>query len=133
MIASVLFDLGDTLTSGAKGYEPQVRSAESVVNALKRLGIARYFDVVITSARVGYRKTHPAIFLKALESLSTPPREAVFVGDDPISDVLGAKRVGMVAVWLNRGGGSVESVKADYTLSSLLQLPNLLETLASRL
>ncbi|MEM1537442.1 MAG: HAD-IA family hydrolase [Candidatus Nezhaarchaeales archaeon] len=111
------------------GVVSNVSSDWAVNELVKRLNIARYLDVVITSAKVGYRKPHPTIFLEALKALAVTPREAVFVGDDPVSDVAGAKRVGMIAVWLNRGGLQKEAIEADYVISSLLQLLQLLKRL----
>jgi putative hydrolase of the HAD superfamily len=71
---------------------------------LQTLELARHFEVLSISARVGYQKPHPAIFRHALELLRVPPLEAIHVGDDPTADVLGARRAGIRPVLLDRRG-----------------------------
>src|SRR2546421_10197176 len=64
-----------------------------------RFGIGRFFDVRIFSDEVGVRKPRPAIFEAALEGLGLPADRVVHLGDDVDADVIGAKDVGMRAVW----------------------------------
>src|SRR5712692_10248764 len=64
-----------------------------------RFGIGRHFDVRIFSDEVGLRKPLPEIFEAALEGLGLPADRVVHVGDDIEADVIGAKDVGMRAVW----------------------------------
>ena len=71
---------------------------------LQTLELARHFEVLSISARVGYQKPHPAIFEHALELLAIGPREAVHVGDDPAADVQGARRAGIEAILIDRHG-----------------------------
>jgi len=71
---------------------------------LQTLELARHFEVLSISARVGYQKPHPAIFEHALDLLGLPATEALHVGDDPTADVLGAGRVGIPAVLIDRRG-----------------------------
>jgi len=66
-----------------------------------RIGVAHYFDFIITSAGAGAAKPHPDIFHAALDEAAVSAREAVHVGDDPERDVIGAARVGMRTVWVN--------------------------------
>ena len=61
------------------------------------------FDVVVDSETAGYYKPDPRIFQRACDALSVPAGEAVMVGDTPETDVQGARRAGLRAVWLNRG------------------------------
>lgn len=71
---------------------------------LEQEGIARIFQAVVVSADVGWRKPEPVIFRVALSRLGVLPQEALFVGDRADVDVLGAKRSGIPAVWLNPDG-----------------------------
>ena len=50
------------------------------------------------------------------------------MGDNPFDDVLGAKGVGMNAVWINRDGKNIdeEQPQPDYQITSLAQLPEIL-------
>ncbi|MBI2939865.1 MAG: HAD-IIIA family hydrolase [Chloroflexi bacterium] len=66
------------------------------------LGIGPWFDAIVSSARVGYRKPRPEIFVAALDRLGVAPDEAASVGDDRVNDVEGAERVGLAAILLDR-------------------------------
>ena len=88
-----------------------------------------FFDVIVTSADVGYRKPHPKIFLAALEKICVKPLEAVFIGDDPIRDVLGAKNVGMKTILIQLEEKKSYRVKPDKIITELKQLPKVIEEL----
>ena len=87
------------------------------------------FQAVLTSEMVGAYKPHPLPFRRILEKLTLEPQEAVYVGDSAFDDVLGAKGVGMGAVWVNRRGESLENglPRPDYQVSSLTELSGILE------
>jgi len=69
---------------------------------LERNGLS--FDLVVTSERARALKPDPAIFHHLLGELGLPGEEVAYVGDNPLPDVLGAKRAGLRAVWLDRVG-----------------------------
>ena len=77
---------------------------------------------VVTSARAGIRKPHPAIFKAALALTSAAPEETLMVGDSASADVRGAERVGMHAVLIDREGTMTppEDVRV---IRSLLDVP----------
>lgn len=96
-------------------------------------GITKYFDFILTSASCSYRKPHPRIFELALSNWYCPPNEAVMVGDNLDADIRGAKNVGIYGVWINRRANPdmevQEQVQPDASLSSLLELPSILDRL----
>lgn len=63
------------------------------------------FDLSLTAACVGAQKPAPALFLNALQWGRVPPEQALHLGDDPYRDVEAARRLGLEAVWINRGSG----------------------------
>ncbi len=63
-----------------------------------------YFEAMIRSMHVGFRKPMPEIYHLALSALGIGPEQAVMVGDDWTNDVVGAEAVGIKALHLNRGG-----------------------------
>jgi putative hydrolase of the HAD superfamily len=65
---------------------------------LSQVGLLHLVDSGITSARVGSRKPHPAIYARSADSLGVDPARAVFVGDSWEPDVRGPRRIGMTAV-----------------------------------
>ena len=94
---------------------------------LDRLGFQ--FPVVHTSEIARAYKPHPLPFHQVLQELKVKPEETVYVGDNPYDDVLGAKSVGMGAVWINRNGRTrPDDLPApDHQISSLAELPGILE------
>jgi putative hydrolase of the HAD superfamily len=66
---------------------------------LDSLGLNALFDVVLISEAEGIRKPDPAIFHRALAKLGVEPSEAVFVGDNPEADVMGARAAGLTPIW----------------------------------
>jgi putative hydrolase of the HAD superfamily len=66
------------------------------------LGIADFFDTIIASRAVGFRKPNPEIFMVALASIEASARESVHVGDSPGSDAFGAMGVGIHPVVIDR-------------------------------
>ncbi len=86
----------------------------------------------VSSQEHGYNKPHPSIFQTALRLLCIAPEEAVMVGDSLAHDVLGARSVGMQAIWLRRSGPRLPSshdasaVPAEVPrISTLHELPGL--------
>jgi HAD superfamily hydrolase (TIGR01549 family) len=71
--------------------------------------VERYFDIIICSAIVGYRKPHPGIFDALLAELERVRPELqrsriAFVGDDWDADVEGAASIGLTPIHLAREG-----------------------------
>jgi putative hydrolase of the HAD superfamily len=59
-------------------------------------------DAVLCSQESASYKPHVAMFLSICERLEVPPDEVIYVGDDPVTDIEGARRAGLRAVWVNR-------------------------------
>jgi putative hydrolase of the HAD superfamily len=74
----------------------------NVADLIDKLGAKPFLDVLVTSGEVGVEKPSPAIFLAALERAKVKNQEAVYIGDQYQSDVLGAGGVGMKAILLDR-------------------------------
>jgi putative hydrolase of the HAD superfamily len=72
------------------------------IEKLRHLGLDALVDVLIASEEVGVAKPHPAIFQAALERLACTPDQVVMVGDNWENDIVGASRVGIRSIWLNR-------------------------------
>ncbi len=66
--------------------------------------VTRHLDFVVASAAMGAAKPHPDIFRFALTRAGLEASEVVYVGDSYVSDVLGARAVGIDAVLLDREG-----------------------------
>ncbi|HEY63728.1 MAG TPA: HAD-IIIA family hydrolase [Caldilineae bacterium] len=88
------------------------------------LGLDRYVDFIVASARVGAEKPHPAIFQAALAHARTSPERVLHVGDNPEADVRGARQVGLAAVLIDRHG--LHNDMDVPIIHSLTELPDLL-------
>jgi putative hydrolase of the HAD superfamily len=77
------------------------------------LGLPELVDTILISEQERIKKPEPDIFLRAAERLGTTPSRCLFVGDHPVNDIDGAKRVGMRTAWF---GHDIR------TLSELLHL-----------
>jgi len=60
--------------------------------------LAQYFEAVVVSGDLGYVKPHPAPFRKVLETMAIEPSRAIYVGDNWLADIRGAKGLGMAAI-----------------------------------
>lgn len=69
------------------------------------LEVARHFEQMVISARIGYQKPHRAIFDHALELMGVPAERAIHIGDSYSADVQGARAVGITPVLIDRGIG----------------------------
>jgi phosphoglycolate phosphatase len=56
----------------------------SMEMVLEHFGLSRYFDCVMTAARVNNPKPHPEPLFKVLEYYDIKPEEALFVGDSEL-------------------------------------------------
>lgn len=75
-----------------------------VDEALAAAGLREYFDVVMDSGVTGIEKPDPRIFAAALDALSVPPEEAVYIGDIYEVDVVGARAAGLSAALVDPDG-----------------------------
>ena len=66
---------------------------------MQALNLEPYFSVILVSEKEGIRKPAPAIFHKATGFLNIKNEEAVYIGDNPKTDIEGARLAGLKAVW----------------------------------
>lgn len=92
------------------------------------IGIGHYFDFVVTAAEAGTSKPDPAIFFAAVERAGVPAEQIVHVGDNPETDVAGARGVGMRAVWVNADRQAWPGAGApDGTIRDVSELASILD------
>jgi len=103
-----------------------VLSGKSVKLALGRLGILDFFDAILCSSDVAYRKPNDLIYRAILNLLKAKPEETVMVGDSLEDDIAGAASCGMTTVWYNPDGAPGSSVEPDHVVSDLRTVPSVL-------
>lgn len=86
---------------------------------LKNANLHNYFKTVTNSEMAGVKKPNGIIFEYALSLAKANKQEALMIGDCIEADVMGAKNVGMEAIWFNP---NQESCPAN-----ILQITNLIE------
>jgi 2-haloalkanoic acid dehalogenase type II len=85
------------------------------------------FDVVVTSESARCYKPRPRIFEVALDALGARPEDVVHVGDSLPADVMGAGRLGMRTVWVNRSAirrGPADP-RPDFEVRDLREVPGI--------
>jgi 2-haloalkanoic acid dehalogenase type II len=73
---------------------------------LHRCGLGAFFDGHVSAIAAGAAKPDARIFAALRDMAGVPADEILHVGDDPITDVVGARQAGMQTVWLNRDARS---------------------------
>jgi HAD superfamily hydrolase (TIGR01549 family) len=79
-----------------------ISNANGTVRAkLERVGLARYFELIVDSHEEGIEKPDPRIFARTLERMGVAATEAAYVGDLYHVDVVGAAAAGLSAFLLD--------------------------------
>ncbi len=89
-----------------KGYRLSVVSnfdhAPTARELLGGFGIADFFEHIVISEEVGWRKPHRKIFEFALAALGENASDVLFIGDNPEADIMGSSDCGIDSVWVKR-------------------------------
>lgn len=131
----------DTLTTieklHAQGYRlgiiSNAKDSKDVHQLIDKAAIRSFLNGIFISSNIGYRKPHPRIFTFALEEMGVKPDRTVMVGDILDVDILGAKNMNIANVWITRradtlrNSTALETILPDKTISTLRELPELLE------
>lgn len=98
---------------------------KDVTRLCLQMGFAEEMDLIVTSALVGWEKPDARTFYAALEPFNMPAGSVLHVGDQPKSDVLGARAIGMAAALLDRYDQYPGEPDNAEKVSSLSQLTDL--------
>ncbi len=97
---------------------------------LKALGIYNLFDTITTSEDAGFYKPHPRPFQLALEKAGVEPEDALYVGDNPAKDCVGARNIGMTSVLFDPEASKRELWKnCDFVISNLSEVVDIVKGL----
>ncbi len=92
--------LSETAAQTKVGLISNFTHAPVIHKSLRKIGIHPYFNAIVVSEDVGWRKPSPHIFKDALGRLQVEASEAVYVGDSPIEDIKGAKDAGLKTIFV---------------------------------
>jgi len=104
-----------------------VDSDEAAIRAaLSRVGLNRYIDRIYCQRGIGFTKPSVEFFTFVLNDLSLESSAVLMVGDSFSTDVIGANRSGLWAIWLNRRNLEEQTSEMYRTIHELSQLPPIL-------
>ena len=78
-------------------------SSEMQWAKVRSTGLVDLVDGVVVSGDLGIHKPDPRIFEHALAKIDARAEGTLFVGDNPVADILGASAVGMTSAWIRLG------------------------------
>jgi putative hydrolase of the HAD superfamily len=105
-------------------------------NKIEVLGLKNIFHAIVLSDEWGreFWKPNTKPFVVALEKLGVNPEDAIYVGDNPLKDFLGGRRLGIKTVWVRRGHGEYAKQEpptpeyaSDYCIRSLTELRDIIQ------
>jgi putative hydrolase of the HAD superfamily len=86
-----------------------------------RLGIAKHFDLLVDSGKVGVEKPDPGIWKFALDAFPTPAGRVLHLGDTYATDIAGAQALGFRAGLIDPFG------HYEGTLPDVVRVPGVVE------
>jgi len=107
---------------------------------LAALDLAHHFDTIAFSDTWGRAawKPSPIPYNHVLNELAMPAASAVYIGDNPHKDFLGARAADMKSIWLHRDEGEYSRVVPassqhvpDFEVSDIASLQSLLQAMDS--
>jgi len=115
------------LRHGWVGLISNFTRAPVIYSSMSQLGISGFFDAIVVSEEIGWRKPSAHIFNEALSKLKIKASEAVFIGDSPLEDIKGAKDAGLTTVFVPSQFNSLadlleNNIKPDFTVGSLEEI-----------
>ena len=109
-------------TLGQEGWLQAIASSAPRANVdvvLEVLGMASFFQAVVSAEDVTAGKPDPQVFLTAAARLNVAPQSCIVVEDSPMG-IEAARRAGMHSIGVSRNG---RLAAADLTVASLAELP----------
>lgn len=94
---------------------------------LRKLGIDKYIDCIVTSEEVGLEKPNAIMFELCLEKLELNSKEVFYLGDSFKKDIIGASNVGILPIWINNNKRSTDSNIRFEEIIEVNEIINMLE------
>lgn len=104
---------------------------------IRALGLDKRMDVVLVSDEVSRAKPDPEVYFYCMKKLGCAPEEAVYIGDNPSKDFVGARKIGMRTVRIVRPEGmhmgrkAAEGYEAEITVRLLTEVKMWLEQIGT--
>lgn len=100
---------------------------QSQRNKIRALGIEPSFESVVLTSALGdeYAKPHVKPFLEVQKHFGPSVQQFIYVGDNPIKDFIGPRRLGWKTIRVRRHEGLYSFLEADKFASAHLEIPDL--------
>ncbi|MGA7470037.1 MAG: HAD family hydrolase [Halobacteriota archaeon] len=86
-------------------------------------GVSDLFDVIVTSEELEVYKPHSRLFDEAIRKMGVVREATAFVGDTITSDVLGAKKAGLTAIWYNKKKRILKpEIRPDFEIRDMAEI-----------
>jgi len=119
-VLQYLIDCGYQLHVVTNGFN------EIQFKKLEATDMNKYFTKIFTCENIGYNKPHPKFFQHVISSINSKKKDAIIVGDDFISDILGAMKFGIDQIYFKPKDSPVHPEKPTYIIDSLIEIKNIL-------
>lgn len=97
---------------------------------ITKLGLERYFQKIFLSEEIGFVKPRREFFDRCFAEIDGfDPDRAIIVGDSLTSDIRGGINAGIKTCWVNLKGMTAKEIAPTVTVTELMQIPSVLETL----
>jgi len=110
------------------GFISNYPCGESIRDSLRMNGLNDFFEAIVISGEVGRIKPHPSIYQELLDQMNISPEACVYIGDNWLADVQGAKRMGMRAIHIQQHDAyesfdrEADHMEADAVITNLHDL-----------
>jgi putative hydrolase of the HAD superfamily len=88
-------------------------------------GILHFFQEIVTSQEAGCKKPDTGIFKYLIEKLGASPQNCIMIGDNPFTDIAGAREAGIDTIFYNPKQQPI-TTNANYEIKCLGELINIL-------
>ncbi len=95
---------------------------------LKNIGILKYFHTLTFSNELKIRKPDKNIFIKTLNNMHLTPKEVIHVGDNIVTDIWGAKKIGMISILFSKDELEFTDIVPDYKIKKLKDLIDIIKS-----
>ena len=93
---------------------------------LEKSGLLKYFKTITISENVGFKKPNKEIFLHAISKANAQIKSSIMIGDNFNADIIGAKSIGMKAIYYNFHRTNERQVDGVLKINDLSELEDIL-------
>ncbi|MBR3996268.1 MAG: HAD family hydrolase [Clostridia bacterium] len=98
---------------------------------LRMLEMEDKFDEILISGEVGLEKPCREVFDIMTKRMGIPAENTLYVGDNPINDVMGSRGAGYIPVWVRLREEYGEECDCEYSVADVSEIPDLVDKINS--